>query len=564
MSTDAKDWIRNKSDEVAYDKGCRFDISKPLRFQSFCSKFIRHTEAPWAPQVFELQQWQWERVIAPAFGWVMPDGTRRFKEVETWIPKKNGKSTMAAAIALYLIIADGEYGAKVYSAASDRNQASLIFNVASEMVKINDDLDSTLRVRKTIKKIYFDEMSSVYEVISSEGRRNEGFNIHGLLFDELHTQPNRKLWAALRYGSAARRQGIRFILSTAGELDEELLWWERFNFAKQIQNSEAVDIHILPCVYASEEGDDPYSEDTWRKCNPSYDHSINKVEFARDADNAKKNGQNESEFLRYRLNRPTKFESAWIRYQYWHACVSPQPPTPVAGMSEEYLGIDLADTTDMNAATFVKEVLHPTKLILDEFGDPTPMPCLHVKPHFWLPGEAGLAQNKGNRERYERWIERGLINVIPGPIAHQQVLEDDVVTLCNDRIIGEIGVDRFLAKRFCYGIQVKMRAEKMWKKDLIRLVPYTAPQMTESVKWLEELIYLGAILHDNNPILNWMFGNIRCSSDSSGNRKLDKGENSKGKIDGFAALCMALYCMINKEPKFISKYSTEKLRTVEM
>lgn len=554
-SRDVKDWIRNKSDEVALQKGCYFDYAAADRVRQFMHTFLTNTEAPFAGQPFRLLPWQWNQVIAPGFGWKMPDGTRRFKEIQTWIPKKNGKSTIAAAIALYLLIADGEYGASIYSAAGDRKQAALIYNVAAAMVKENPALRNVLKVRKHAKTIAFREMNSVYEVISAEGHRNEGYNIHGLLFDELHTQRNRKLWAALLYGGAARKQSLRFIISTAGELDEALLWHEQFTLALSIQNSETIDIHILPCVYALREDEDWRDESVWERVNPSYHHTLNHVEFRRAYENATKSAISESEFLRYRLNRATKFESAWIRNNYWIACGKyiPQQWTRVES-SKLYAGCDLSDNMDLNAYVEGIPVQRETEQETIEYA-------VKVKAKFWGPSEAGLTSSRQNRERYEKWFLANYVKSIEGPIATQEIIEDDIVSLIGSRPVEEIGIDRYNASRFGYSMQKKFKLAK--RKVGLRLVNYNYATMNEPVVWLQSLICSGRLLHDNDPVLDWMFSNCVCSTDSSGNKKLDKS-TGKGKIDGFAAMSIMLFCMIAGMPTFKSRYEdpTIELHTV--
>lgn len=572
-------WVRTASDREAVRQGCYFDYVKATRVRDFFREFIRHTEAPFAGQPFELLDWQWGKLIAPAFGWQMPDGTRRFKEVECWIPKKNGKSTLAAAIALYLMTCDDEFGAHVYSAASDKKQAALIYNVAANMVRMNPELEDVIKVRDSQKIMRFHAAMSHYEVLSAEGFRNEGYNIHGLLFDELHTQRDRKLWAALRYGSAARRQGIRVVISTAGEYDEELLWWERFNLALAIQENRAVDVHLLPCVYALAEDEDWNDPQAWERVNPSWHHTINQLDFKRDYANAKTNNANESEFLRYRLNKATKFESAWIRQNYWVSCGVPQLVDPDPSMYPvEHGAVDLADNLDLNAFVITTPVTHPTKteVLQDATGKTkeVPLACVQVEPYFWAPEEAGLATNKQNRERYEKWFASEspdggpLLRLMKGAVANQDQVEDDIIEIIQWRNLAEIGIDRFFATRFAQSMVLKMRAKKrarkMFKPPTVRLVGYNCPTMNEATRFVEGLIVSGRLLHDNNPILTWMFGNVMATCDSSGNRKLDKSGKSKGKIDGFAALCIAIYCAINQEPAFKTKYDTQKPMSLEL
>lgn len=574
-SHDTKDWIVTASDEVAVKAGCYFDYESADRVRRFFRKYVKHTEAPFAFQPFELQPWQWNRIIAPAFGWKMPDGTRRFKEVETWIPKKNGKSTLAAAIAIYLITFDKEFGANVYGAASDRGQASLVFNVAKAMVKMDETLDEVIKIKETKKLMICEELNSKYEVISSEGRRNEGHNIHGLIFDELHTQKDRRLWASLRYGGSARRQSIRFILSTAGEADEESLWFERFSLALKVQKSEKIDIHLLPCVYAIEDGEDWNDPAVWERVNPSWHTTINQVEFKRDYETAKTSSSSESEFLRYRLNRSTKHRSAWIQGIYWTNCKVEEIPQRIKNSSgmypKEYIGVDLADTSALVAAVSCREVVSASEDAFDNLLQIATRSSFDKKividAHFWAPSEFAVGKNRWLRDIIDNWFYAKrkdglpLLRKIDGPIAHQWVVEDDLIQMIQGKNVREIAIDKWHASRFSYSMQEKLK--KVNSKTKLRMVQYTTAHMNEATKFLQELILSGYIVHDGNPIMNYMFNNIQAMVDSSGNQKLDKSGH-KGPIDGFSALTLALYSMINETPGLISKYIDRPLTTMDL
>lgn len=532
-------WIVTDSDREAVKQGCYFDLPAAERVRDFIRDVCVHTQGPDAGKPFELLPWQWERVIAPAFGWKMPDGTRRFKEVEVWIPKKNGKSTLMAAIALYLLIADGEYQSYVYSAASDRNQAAMIYDTVVSMIKLNKELQRRLSPRKTRKVIEYKLKDSKYEVLSADGFRNEGLNIHGLLFDEMHAQRNRKLWASLRYGGAARKQSIRFIISTAGEYDEESLWWERFHLAKDIQENRKIDIHLLPCVYGMEENDDPMDPDTWRKCNPSWGHTLNRIEFERDAAQANISPANMTEFLRYRLNYTKAVATTWIDKKYWDNCrveFNFAPFKPVVS----YLGIDLAETSDL-----VAEV----RLDFDKDSH------FRIHPKFYAPSQPNNLRLM-QRNRYERWEQLGLLNIIEGPVIRTSPILESVYFQCRNNPMHAVGVDRYHALEFGKTIEDWIELQRL-QIQLI-LCQYTTMGMNEPTRVLEEAIYGAKCSHDGNAIMNYMFRNITVAQDSSGNRKLDKS-NRSSKIDGFAAILLGLFAKFTAKKREVSKYVTESL-----
>jgi phage terminase large subunit-like protein len=203
-------------DEVAISEGCYYDPKEAARAWKFFVGFLRHSKGAWAGKPFIPQGWQWERLLKPVFGWRKKDGRRRFRRVYVEIPKKNGKSTLAAGIALYLLIGDGEQGAEIYSAAADRDQAAIVYREAKNMVESSDELSETVDTVDSQKRLVFPSTRSFYRVLSAEAPTKEGLDIHGLIFDELHAQKTRELWDTLHYGGAARRQPLFMSFTTAG------------------------------------------------------------------------------------------------------------------------------------------------------------------------------------------------------------------------------------------------------------------------------------------------------------------------------------------------------------
>lgn len=571
-----KDWIRKPSDDVAVNvHGCYFDLDEANRVRDFLRNYCRHSKGDKVGEPFELLDWQWYNFVGPVFGWKLPDGTRRIRDVQSFMPKKNGKSTLCAGLAIYLMSGDNEPASEVYLAASDREQASIVYNECRLMIESSEELNAAFDIRESKKAIYFPDNNSLIRAISREARRNEGYNIHGLVFDELHTQQNRLLWAALKYGGAARKQPLKISISTAGELDETLLWWEIFQNAISLEEGKHIDISTWPCVYYIKDNEDWKDEKVWARVNPSWDYTINKYDFKNEFAKALKGGANESEFLRYRLNRATKHESAWIQNHYWTGCTfKNEEDLSLEECPLIVAGLDLADSFDLNAFAIlarepvkVESKVINGKIALPKIKTEQPKNVKHIlKPYFWAPSEAGMSTNKQNRERYVQWFENGLLRQIKGPIAKQNLIGDDIVGILkgyrDEGIeVDEICMDRFQATNFGYELQAKLINARLRTK--LRLVGYNYVSMNEPTKLLEELIHSSLLIHDDNPIVNWMFSNVQVTIDSNGNRKLDKS-NVKGKIDIFAAMCLALrgYMDIAQTRKS-SKYnnSEHKLQT---
>lgn len=519
--------IRNRSDEVAADSGCVFDQKSADRVRYFFQRFLRHSKGVFAGRSFELLPWQWERVIEPLFGWKMPDGSRRFRRCGIAIPKKNGKSTLLAGIGLYLLCGDGEPGAEVYSAAADRRQASIIFDEAASMVEASDGLSAKITLRRASKSMTFAAANARYEALSAECETKEGFNVHGLLFDELHAQPTFALWNTLRYAGAARRQPLILWISTAG-VDRESICYAQWKQAADVQNSRAVDVALLPCIFETDEKADPWAEATWRRVNPSFGVTITSRDMKEAAEEAKQSASQENVFRRYRLNQWTKQSSRWVSVEKWDACAASYTADDLAG-ADCIAGLDLATTTDFNALVLLFKTESKYRLL----------------PFFWCPEAAIRSRERANRQRIDHWADAGLIKLTSGDCVDYDVIRSDINALAGRYRIREIGVDPWNALSLVTDLQ-----RDGIDITLVRMGFYS---ISAATKELEKLILNRGIEHPNNPVLNWMFGNVAVEQDAAGNVKPVKGK-SADKIDGVVSLIMALARTIKQEQPKVSVY----------
>lgn len=331
MGSGLNQWVKTKSDEAAVDAGCTFDIGRADRVRRFFARNLRASKGFAAGRPVELLDWQWRDLIAPAYGWLMPDGTRRFRHVECFLPKKNGKSFLMSGVQLHALCADDEAGSEVYAAAGDREQAKIVFKEALEMAKASPELSKWLVPRPSRNTILYPRGRGEYRALSSESGTKEGLNIHSLVCDEIHAWPNGELWDVLRYGGAARRQPLFWKISTAGIKDETSFWWRVWQRVKGILAGTVVDISTLAVWYGAEDGDDWTQESTWRKANPSYGTALNARAFEDDLRLARGSGVEENKFKRYRCNVPVTAESKWIGREYWEACQWRRPDEPSSG-----------------------------------------------------------------------------------------------------------------------------------------------------------------------------------------------------------------------------------------
>jgi phage terminase large subunit-like protein len=537
------DLIRTKSDEAAIDAGCTFDIERAERVRRFFERYLRHSKGADANRPFILHSWQWDDVVKPAFGWIMPDGTRRYRHINLFVPKKNGKSTLLAGLSSYLLLCDDEPGAEVYSAAADKRQATIIFAEAAEMVRSSPALKKMLTIRDSIKKIRTKKGNSFYEALSSESATKEGFNIHGLLFDEIHAQPDYTLWDTLKYGGAARRQPMFWKISTAGIIKEGAFWWDTWQTCKRLLAGTDVDIATLAVIYAAGEGDDWTDEATWRKANPGYDlGTLNKRDIASECETAKKNAAEQATFKRYRLNIPVTASSAWIDKKFWDACMVDERPRG-AKVHTKITGLDLASTVDLNAAVNTYK--------LDD--------CLYCEAMFWCPQLKVEERERSNRQSFANWIRQGWIKQTPTAYTDYNVIHDDLIAIFKKEKQDECAVDAWNFTQLAVDLKHTMADEHM--KTIITPVRTGFVSISAATKELERMILGGKLKILRNPVLDWMFTNVVIEQDASGNRKPDR-KRASDKIDGIVALILALARHLAKENVGKSKYENKELTFV--
>ena len=264
-----------------------------------------HTKGMWAGKPFDLIDWQ-EQIIRDLFGILKPNGYRQFNMAYIEIPKKMGKSELAAAIALLLTCGDGEERAEVYGAAADRQQATIVFDVAADMVRMCPALNKRVKILASQKRLIYQPTNSFYQVLSAEAYSKHGFNIHGVVFDELHTQPNRKLFDVMTKGSGdARMQPLYFLITTAGD-DTHTICYEVHQKAKDILEGRKIDKTFYPVIYGADENDDWTDEKVWEKANPSLGITVG-IDKVRDAcESARQNPGEENAFRQLRLNQWVK------------------------------------------------------------------------------------------------------------------------------------------------------------------------------------------------------------------------------------------------------------------
>ena len=503
---------------------------KPTRFMAETSHYskqmadfavmfieqLTHTKGTWAGKPFELIDWQ-ERIIRDLFGVLKPNGYRQFNTAYIEIPKKMGKSELAATVALLLCCGDGEERAEVYGCAADRQQATIVFDVAADMVRMCPALNRRVKILASQKRIIYEPTNSFYQVLSAEAYSKHGFNIHGVVFDELHTQPNRKLFDVMTKGSGdARMQPLYFLITTAGN-DTNTICYEVHQKAQDILDGRKVDPTFYPVIYGAEPDEDWTDPEVWKKANPSLGITvgIDKVEAA--CESAKQNPGEENSFRQLRLNQWVKQAVRWMPMDKWDACAYPVNEDDLEGRVC-YGGLDLSSTTDITSFILVFPPMDED----DKYV---------ILPYFWVPEDTLDLRVRRDHVPYDTWEKEGALQTTEGNVIHYSYIEKFIERLGERFNIREIAFDRWGA------VQMVQNLENMG----FTVVPFGQgfKDMSPPTKELMKLTLEKKLAHGGHPVLRWNMDNIFIRTDPAGNIKADK-EKSTEKIDGAIATIMAL------------------------
>ena len=492
-----------------YDKEC---ADYAVRFiESLC-----HTKGTWAGKPFELLPWQ-EQIVRDLFGVIKPNGYRQFNTAYIEIPKKNGKSELAAAVALLLTCGDFEERAEVYGCAADRQQASIVFEVAADMVRMCPTLNRRVKINASSRRLIYLPTNSVYQVLSADSYSKHGFNVHGVIFDELHTQPNRKLFDVMTKGSGdARMQPLYFLITTAGT-DTKSICYETHQKAVDIMAGRKKDKTFYPVIYGADQEDDWNDPKVWKKANPSLGYTIG-MDKVKDAYNsAKQNPTEENSFRQLRLNQWVKQAVRWMPMDKWNLCNTPVDMEALEGRVC-YGGLDLSSTTDISAFVLVFPPLDDN----DKYW---------ILPLFWIPEDNMDLRILRDHVPYDVWHRQGFLEATEGNVIYYGYIEKAIQRLGERFNIREIAFDRWGAT------QMVQHLEEMG----FTVVPFGQGfrDMSPPTKELMRLVLAGQIAHGGHPVLSWMMDNVYVRQDPAGNIKMDK-ERSTEKIDGAVAMVMAL------------------------
>lgn len=474
-----------------------FSEAKARRVTQFI-KCLKHTKGEFHGEPFKLLPWQ-EKIIRDVFGTVRDDdpSMRQYNTAYIEIPKKNGKSELGAAIALNMLCNDDEWRAEVYSCASDRQQAAIVFDVAVDMVKQSPALSKRIKIIPSTKRMVYQPTGSIYQVLSSEVATKHGLNVSACIFDELHTQPTRALYDVMTQGSGdARKQPLWFLLTTAGT-DRNSICWEVHQKALDIIEGRKDDPRFYPVLYGLSDDADWTDEKNWYKANPSLDKTIS-IDKVRDAfRKAQETPADENMFRQLRLNQWVKQSVRWMPMDKWDECGGVVNEYELAGRAC-YGGHDLSSTSDLTAMVLV----FPPRDEDEQYI---------VMPHFWLPEDTLQLRVRRDHVMYDKWERQGYLHTTEGNVVHYGFIEKYILKLGERFNIREIAYDRWNATMMVQTLE----------DDGFTMVPFGQGfrDMSPPTKELMRIVLERKLNHGGHPVLRWNMDNAFVRTDPAGNLK---------------------------------------------
>lgn len=508
-----------------------------------------HIKGEWARRRERIKLEPWQQFgLCSVFGWVhVETGLRRFKTSYEEVARKNAKSTKSSGVGLYMLAADGEAGAEVYSAATTRDQAKIVFSDAQNMARRNPEMCDALGIRIGAHNINVLASASKFEALSAEGSTLDGLNVHCAIVDELHAHKTRAVYDVLETATGSRSQPLVYAITTAGS-DRSGICYEIRTYLTKILEGVVQDDSFWGIIYTLDDADEWSDPAVWPKANPNLGVSVSEEDMARLCRKAMEMPSARNNFLTKRLNVWVNADVAWMDMRAWDRCAVP------ALDMEDFQGAECIDAVDL--ATKVDIAAHMRlfwrddgtaeclkcrgsgKIERDGFEDEECPRCAgkgeSAKRHYYAFGryylpEAAVQQSRNSQ--YPGWEAEGRLVVTPGDVTDIDTIEDDIKEDASRFQIREVAFDPFQAQSFAN----HMIADGF---EAVEMRP-TVLNFSEPMKELEALVYAGRFHHDGDPVLGWMVSNVVAHRDKKGNIYPNK-EREENKIDGVVALIMAL------------------------
>ncbi len=474
---------------------------------------LPHVKGPLAGEPIRLEPWQ-AFILTTVFGWVRHDGKRRFRRSYIEVPRGNAKSTLSSAVALYMLAADREGGAEVYSLATTRDQARIVFGDAQTMARRSPGFRRRFAVEVGAHNMHVLATGSKFEALSAEGSTLDGLNIHFGCVDELHAHKTRTVYDVVETGTGKRDNSLLWVITTAGS-NRSGICYEVRTFVTKLLDDVFADDTQFGIIYGLDDGDDWSNESALIKANPNWGISVRPEVLLPLQAKAMQLPSAVNNFKTKHLNEWVNADTAWMDMRAWDACADATLNMDAFAGQPCWIGLDLASKTDIAALVMV----FPHPLIGDGYV---------VFGKYYLPEETvGVAGNS----QYEGWMRTDRLTVTPGNVIDFSWIEADLLEMASRFEVQAVAFDPFQATQ----LSTRMLAEGL---PMIEVRP-TVLNFSEPMKTIEALVLQKKLTHDGDPVLTWMASNVVAHLDVKDNIYPRK-ERAENKIDGIVALIMAL------------------------
>ncbi len=474
---------------------------------------LPHVKGPLAGEPISLEPWQ-VFILTTVFGWVTPDGKRRFRRSYIEVPRGNAKSTLSSAVALYMLAADHEGGAEVYSLATTRDQARIVFGDAQTMARRSPGFRTRFSVNVGAHNMHVLASGSKFEALSAEGSTLDGLNIHFGCVDELHAHKTRTVYDVVETGTGKRDNSLLWVITTAGS-NRAGICYEVRTFVSKLLDGVFEDDTQFGIIYGLDDGDDWTSENALIKANPNWGISVRPEILGPLQAKAMQLPSAVNNFKTKHLNEWVNADTAWMDMRAWDACADTSLDIDNFIGQPCWIGLDLASKTDIAALILI-------------FAHPEIADAYLTFGKYYLPEDT--VHGAGNSQ-YSGWMRIDRLTVTPGNVIDFSWIEADLLDMASRFAIQAVAFDPFQATQ----LSTRMQAEGL---PMIEVRP-TVLNFSEPMKILEALVLQKKLAHDGDPVLTWMASNVVAHLDVKDNIYPRK-ERPENKIDGIVALIMAL------------------------
>lgn len=520
---------KNLIDTVINNPKSQWEYSEDRAWHAieFIERFCKHSKGSVAGKPFILELWQ-KALIAAMFGIIDKiDGTRKFQEVVLIVARKNGKSTLAAAVGLYLMISDGELGPEIYSVATKKDQSKIIWLEAKRMVRKSKVLAK--RIKTLVSEMNSDKNDSVFKPLGRDSDSLDGLNVHGALFDEVHAWKDQNLYDVIVDGTSARDQPLIFTTTTAGTVRESV--FDRlYDEAEMVINGYDDDNaykneRLLPIVYELDNRKEWTNPESWQKANPGLGTIKKTDNLAAKVNKAKANSLLVKNLLTKDFNIRETSSEAWLTFED----ANNQETFDISALKPRYGigGVDLSSTTDLTCASVIFKVPDDDRI--------------YVKQMYWLPEDLLEKRIAEDKIPYDKWQDAGLLRTTPGNKIHYKFVTEWFLEIQNeyDIYLYKVGYDAWSATYFVEEMK------DQFGEDVMEPVIQGKKTLSGPMKSLGVDLSANKIIYNNNPILKWNLTNVAVDVDKNDNIQPIKTSNAKKRIDGFASLLDAYVVLEN-------------------